>query len=790
MRAAIAVRSDLERMSLCDVLRHVSIGTAPEARSRVRFMSTAPGLTQLLSVTSLSLAACTGVNDMTTSTTDRRDQAVQELQRQAGAPVTVEVGATGDTRILATTPRFPVPGHATDPAVAAMDFLVAQHDLFQLDDAEASHFALTSEDHDPITSLHHITLNRTYNGILVFQGGITIHMDNGNNVYRAVGDEAYHIDAPTNRMMLSASEAARAAGHALGVELSPVLAGSDDPHAVFTSAGALDLIHVDQTIVHVARGDDRFAYQATVSWSDEAQQQQYQLALIDAQDGSLLGNYSLVNTFTGRAFVKSPGARPTGDTREPTSCNGNPAASPLGWVGPGRTTIGNNAVACTDLNGNNSCAGGNEIQPIADADGDFDFPFSPTGSPSVNRAAAVANAFFYVNNWHDLLYGIGFTESARNFQTSNFGAGGAQNDEVQIDVQDGSGLNNANFSTPPDGSKPRMQMFLFNLVTGTPGEDGDFDPSVVYHEMTHGLSNRVVGGGSPGCLGGIQSGGMGEGWSDYYAGAILKDPVIGAYVSGNATIGVREFSMANSPLTYANVKDGSHAEVHGAGEVWAATMWGIRSTVGSDRSCRIILQGMKNTPCNPTMLQARDGIIAADQQVNGGVNVCKLWSVFASRQMGFGASSPNHNSTSQIVLSTALPPECAGTPLPRGVLHNVTSTDMPQSIPDNNATGVSSVIDVPAGLHGTLKVTVDTVLTRVFRGDLVIQVISPTGEVATLSNRAGGSADSFVATGLDISASFTPTSSPSGRWRLFVRDLTASDAGTINSFALHITAND
>jgi hypothetical protein len=36
-------------------------------------------------------------------------------------------------------------------------------------------------------------------------------------------------------------------------------------HTGFTSAGALDPIHVDQKIVHVAQGDDRFAYQTTVS---------------------------------------------------------------------------------------------------------------------------------------------------------------------------------------------------------------------------------------------------------------------------------------------------------------------------------------------------------------------------------------------------------------------------------------------------------------------------------------------------------------------------------------------
>jgi hypothetical protein len=339
-----------------------------------------------------------------------------------------------------------------------------------------------------------------------------------------------------------------------------------------------------------------------------------------------------------------------------------------------------------------------------------------------------------------------------------------------------------------------MQMFLFT-INGGAQEDGDFDPGVIYHEYAHGLSNRLVGGGSGGCLSGIQSGGMGEGWGDFLGASFLNDPVVGAYVTGNATRGIRRASMADSPFTYANIKDGTMTEVHNAGEIWAAALWDARNGVGGVGGVgattieRLVVQGMKNTPCSPTMLQARDGIITADQQINGGANRCTLFAAFANRQMGVGASSTTHNSTSTIVLSTAVPPECAG----GGggtVTRDLVSADVPKSIPDNTATGASSVIDVPAGPSDTLKVTVDVNITHPKRGDLVIQVISPTGQTATLSNLAGGNADNFTATGLDISASFTATSSPSGQWRLFVQDLARRNTGTINSFALHITSTN
>jgi extracellular elastinolytic metalloproteinase len=82
-------------------------------------------------------------------------------------------------------------------------------------------------------------------------------------------------------------------------------------------------------------------------------------------------------------------------------------------------------------------------------------------------------------------------------------------------------------------------------------------------------------------------------------------------------------------------------------------------SLGAATTEELVVQGMKLTPCHPTMLQARDGILAADEILNGGVNRCKLWRAFASRPMGTGASSPDENSTSAIVTSDAVPVECS-----------------------------------------------------------------------------------------------------------------------------------
>ena len=67
---------------------------------------------------------------------------------------------------------------------------------------------------------------------------------------------------------------------------------------------------------------------------------------------------------------------------------------------------------------------------------------------------------------------------------------GLGNDPVLADAQDGSGMNNANFQTPPDGTSPRMQMYLFNATT--PYRDGDLDSQIMVHEL--GCRDRAVGG--------------------------------------------------------------------------------------------------------------------------------------------------------------------------------------------------------------------------------------------------------------------------------------------------------
>ena len=86
---------------------------------------------------------------------------------------------------------------------------------------------------------------------------------------------------------------------------------------------------------------------------------------------------------------------------------------------------------------------------------------------------------------------------------------------MKAEAQDGGGLDNANFATPPDGQSPRMQMYVFD--TTAPGRDGDLSNGVIIHEYGHGVSNRLTGGpANVGCWR-TSSSRAGEGWSDFYS---------------------------------------------------------------------------------------------------------------------------------------------------------------------------------------------------------------------------------------------------------------------------------
>ncbi len=140
------------------------------------------------------------------------------------------------------------------------------------------------------------------------------------------------------------------------------------------------------------------------------------------------------------------------------------ASSPEGWHSDGTThytiTRGNNVYAYEDRDANNIAGTGSS--PDGGASRLFDYSYSPNLTPINSLSAATTNLFYVSNKVHDIFYKLGFNAAARNFQQNNFGLGGNGSDYVIAESQDRSSFNNANFATPSDGSKPRMQMYLWS----------------------------------------------------------------------------------------------------------------------------------------------------------------------------------------------------------------------------------------------------------------------------------------------------------------------------------------
>lgn len=140
------------------------------------------------------------------------------------------------------------------------------------------------------------------------------------------------------------------------------------------------------------------------------------------------------------------------------------------WLPPGATeTVGNNADAYVDLAAPDGYSAG-DFRAVVSSPGVFDYAFDfgqqpsavpPSGSRA-QQMAAVTQLFYNVNFFHDWYYLSGFNEAAGNAQLSNYGRGGVEGDSIRAEAQDYSGRNNANMSTPADGARPRMQMYLFD----------------------------------------------------------------------------------------------------------------------------------------------------------------------------------------------------------------------------------------------------------------------------------------------------------------------------------------
>ena len=524
----------------------------------------------------------------------------------------------------ARTDRAPAHGRLAPPGQSRVDtlrtFLQSRHDAATLRDLAQV------KEHDSGGSIH-VTFRQQVAGLDVY--GTSIKAS-----FRANGDLTSVIEN-----LVSTAAALRPAQigpeDALRVVLDRYYPGAPSPREISSVGNVVTFARVapldhEPTVTRIAvplRGRALDTGYLVVTW-DRSNQLRHTLV---SGRGVILREQLRTNRESFRIFPNHPGVTPQQLVVDPA----DPVASPLGWLGGSNTTTGNNVDAYLDRDNND--AADNDGRPTG-VNGVFDFTWDGATDPTTltNQRAAVTNLFYLTNSLHDRLYNLGFTESAGNFQVSNFGNGGLENDPLNAEAQDGGGVDNANFATPDDGERPRMQMYLWDA--SAPMRDGDLDSDIVYHEYGHGLTWRMIGD-----MDGVTGGAVGEGMSDALATYFNNDDRIAEYSYNNA-IGIRTAPYTNYTRTYNMVVGmfGPHLD----GEIYAATLWRLRQLWlargwSQQTLLRYIVDGMNYTAPRPAYEHMRDGILASianlPTEVDEDQAACTVWDAFAQFGIGVGA---------------------------------------------------------------------------------------------------------------------------------------------------------
>ncbi len=579
-----------------------------------------------------------------------RTNSLAQAKVELGNQAVVDIDAlTGTPRVLSRTDGFLTGPSNRPPQEIVLSYLRAHEGLVGLDAADSSKLTLR-KDYVDVEGVHHLSFLQNVGGVPLFGNGLKAHVAKDGRLIQLDGSPVRGLPASLGAAALAAPTA-------------------DAKQVGFLTADGVRLAWSTVTTPGVGK-----MYQQVT----------------DARTGALLYRKNLVNH--ANDDVDAAGAKGLAWQAQPGPQQ-QVNLTQKGWLpADAKTLDGNVAHVAADVNGDLAFQPTEEIGPNKDGSyryrfNDFSSIVGPpcsaarqcswdpktAGSWAKNREQNAVQALSYVGGFHDHLasFPIGFTRAAGNFEK-------VDGDAVQVHTLLGAGTtpgfyNNAFMGTPPDGQQPVMGMFLFHDPTWP---DDPFlaansadDASIIHHEYTHGLSNRlVVDAQGNSTLNTLQSGAMGEAWGDWYAfdylvgkNAVKDTPapgeiVIGDYVSNgqnlartqplDCPVGSTAKQCAGTPgagpggYTYGDLgRIIGFPEVHADGEIWASTLWDIRSALGVQLTRALVTRAMELSPASPSFLDMRNSILQADTVINGGRGHAKLWKAFAARGMGYFAGS-------------------------------------------------------------------------------------------------------------------------------------------------------
>ena len=615
--------------------------------------------------------------------------AAKKFRDSLGTQGVVEVDPNTGTPAQVTKLNGFLTGKSAKKATdVALGYVKAHPEIFKLSDADLGTLKLRKDYVDDLGT-HHIFWTQVVDGVEVFGNGLKANVTKTGQLISVMGSPVSGLTTAAQSRSAAATPKVSAEG-ARSAAVKDV-GGSAKSATASTSGVSTKFSNGDtakQVWFHTADG----LRKGWLTYTNSGGTKIYS-HVVDAQTGATLYRKDLVSEGNGDALVQDnyPGA-PKGGTQRVENLIYNK------WLPKNAKTLldGTSVAAWADVNDDNQPNGGETVKvpgtktgaeykltPFQSASSFCSTSYICTWDPAkpdswkTNMNQDVTNAFYLASNFHDWLAKapISFTPAAGSFDA----AGG---DPVLLNALDGAAtaatggpdanhIDNANMSTPPDGTPPTMQMYLWHQPGATDEQDpwvpssGANDASILYHEYTHGLSNRlVVDATGNSTLNSIQAGSMGEAWSDFYAMDYLvshgleKDTTAagevleGKYVSHGELFRTQAIDCrvkAVSPncvqpdgskggYTYADFPTiGGTPEVHASGEVWAQTLWDLRERFGRSYAMSIITRAMELSPNDPTMLDMRNAVVQADLVASGGKNADVIWTVFANRGMGWYA---------------------------------------------------------------------------------------------------------------------------------------------------------
>ena len=458
-----------------------------------------------------SLAVATLVALMLTATVETRAQEPAQPTLKARHADTRVAGRPAEPRSLTAAK----PG---EPLAIALEYLAAHAPELGFTPADLEDALVTSQYTSEHSGVTHIYLRQRDSGLEIHGADININVTKDGQVLSAGSSfvASPRAAARPEAASRNAVESAESAARHLGVELRRAIGtmrdSGDRDRGAMLSDGGISRRPIPARLVYEPIGSGELALAWLVE-IDQTDADHWWSLTVDATTGEVLdqvdhtvhdvwdvsadapaavasgapvaapiadahprilsaegvppsaGGVPNSGTFRVHAWPKSD---PNDGPREIEINPANPNASPFGWHdtngidgAESTLTTGNNVDAYTDINNNN-----NGNAPDSRADGGpglvFDFAADLAVNPITYRQAAITNLFYWNNLMHDISYQYGFNEPAGNLQTNQYGKFNAgANDRVNAEAQDGGGMNNANFSTPVDGSSGRMQMYIW-----------------------------------------------------------------------------------------------------------------------------------------------------------------------------------------------------------------------------------------------------------------------------------------------------------------------------------------